>query len=404
MHLARLASMFAIGAILMTGCAPTGTAPSSAAPSASPSSGPTSYDVQVDSKSQAFNFQADAYFPNVLKAHPGDTIRFKNFDRGVPHTVTFGTMVDTAVASLEKQPSPAPNAAPPPPTPELFKLPRLITRTPPPTAPQAAAQPCFLASGEPPADVKTPCSKDQQTQKDFDGSQSYFNSGWLGQDQTFSLKLADTIKPGTYKYICLLHLDLMTGQLTVVDKSQPSDTQQQVKANADKQLNDYVAKLKPEVDAASKATADRAQAGVITSNPPSFQATLFAPKEISVPVGGSVSWTIFGPHTISFNVPQDAVGILTKGADGTVSTNLKALGPTGGPGQPAPPAPGSPAGPSPTVVDAGTWDGKGFLSSGLFRPAPPAVFAYKLTFTQAGTYPFRCVIHSDMEGTVKVGQ
>ena len=32
------------------------------------------------------------------------------------------------------------------------------------------------------------------------------------------------------------------------------------------------------------------------------------------------------------------------------------------------------------------------------------IFGYKLTFTQAGTYPFRCVIHPDMEGTVKVGQ
>jgi plastocyanin len=196
----------------------------------------------------------------------------------------------------------------------------------------------------------------------------------------------------------------MTGQLTVVDKSQAADTQQQVKANADKQQNDYVAKLKALVDASGKATADRAQAGVISSDPPSFQATLFAPKEISIPVGGSVSWTIFGPHTISFNVPQDAVGLLSKGADGTVSTNLKAFGPTGGPGQPPPPAPGSPGGPSPTVVDAGAWDGKGFHSTGLFRPAPPALFAYKLTFTQAGTYPFRCVIHTDMEGTVKVGQ
>ena len=400
MKVARLASMLAAGAIVVTGCTSASTAPSSA----TPVSGPTSYDVQVDNKSQAFNFQADAYFPNVLKVHPSDTIRFKNLDRGVPHTVTFGTMVDAAVASLAKQPSPGPNAPPPPPPAELLKLPRLVTRAPPPTAPQAAGQPCYLASGEPPADVKTPCTKDQQSQKDFDGTQSYFNSGWLAADQTFSVKLSDTIKPGTYSFICLLHLDLMTGQLTVVDKSQTADTQQQVKANADKQLNDYVAKLKPAVDASGKATADRAQAGVISSDPPSFQATLFAPKEISIPVGGSVSWTIFGPHTISFNVPQDAVGLLSKGADGTVSTNLKAFGPTGGPGQPPPPAPGSAAGPSPTVVDAGTWDGKGFRSSGLFRPAPPALFAYKLTFTQAGTYPFRCVIHSDMEGTVKVGQ
>ena len=403
MKIARLASMLAAGSLVVTGCTSGSTAPSSA----TPASAPTSYDVQLDNKAAAFNFQADAYYPNALKVHPGDTVRFKGLDRGVPHTVTFGTMVDAAVAALAKRPAPAPNAPPPPPPPELAKLGRLIVPGQPPVTRQAAAQQCYVASGEPPADAKTPCTKDQQSQKDFDGTQTYFNSGWLVPDQTFSLKLSDSVKPGTYSFICLLHLDLMTGQLTVVDKGQAADTQQQVKANADKQLSDQVAKLKPGVDASSKTTADRAQAGVLAQDAPGAQATLFAPKEISIPVGGSVNWTIFGPHTISFNVPQDAVGALTKGADGTVSVNLKALGPTGGPGQPPPPAPGTPPGPPPTapiVIDAGSWDGKGFRNSGLVVSFPPVLFGYKLTFTQPGAYPFRCVIHVDMEGTVKVGQ
>ena len=393
-----LVAMLAAGSVIVAACAPGGATPAA----------PATYDVQVDNKSQAFNFQATAYFPNALKVHPGDTVRFKAIDRGEPHTVTFGTMVDSAVASLAKRPAPAPNAPPPPPTPELAKLPRLIGGNPPALViSQPAAQPCFLASGEPPADAKTACSKDQQSQKALDGTQTFVNSGWLAPDQTFSLKLADTIKPGTYSFICLLHLDAMTGQLTVVDKGQAADTQEQVKTSADKQLVDLVAKLKGAVDASAKATADRAQAGVLTPDAQNAQATLFAPKEIALPVGGSVTWTILGPHTISFNVPQDAVGVLAKGPDGTVSLNPKALGPTGGPGQPPPPAPGAAPGPPPStpiVVDAGKWDGKGFHSSGLFLSFPPVLFAYKLTFTQAGTYPFRCVIHPDMEGTVKVGQ
>lgn len=393
-----LMSMLAAGSMIVAACAPGGATPAA----------PATYDVQVDSKSQAFNFQATAYFPNALKVHPGDTVRFKNIDRGEPHTVTFGTIVDAAVASLAKRPSPAPNAPPPPPPPELLKLPVLIGGNPPALAiSQPAAQPCFLPSGAPPADAKTACTKDQQSQKALDGTQTFFNSGWLVLDQTFSLKLADTIKPGTYSFICLLHLDTMTGQLTVVDKGQAADTQEQVKANADKQLSDLVAKLKGPVDLSAKATADRALAGVLSADVQNAQATLFAPKEIAVPVGGSVTWTILGPHTISFNVPQDAVGVLAKGPDGTVSLNLKALGPTGGPGQPPPQAPGAAPGPPPTtpiVVDAGTWDGKGFHNSGLFLSFPPVLFAYKLTFSQAGTYPFRCVVHPDMEGTVKVGQ
>ena len=40
------------------------------------------YDVQVDATTQAFNLVTFAYFPNELKAHPGDTVRFTSIDRG----------------------------------------------------------------------------------------------------------------------------------------------------------------------------------------------------------------------------------------------------------------------------------------------------------------------------------
>ena len=402
MKLRYFLAPFALASLVASACAPAATTGGGTSAAAA-----TTYDVQVDNKSSTFNFQATAYFPDSLKVHPGDTVRFKLVDRGEPHTVTFGTMVDAAVTSLAKRPSPAPNGPPPEETPELAKLPTLIGAPPALPVAQSAAQPCFLATGAPPADVKTACAKDQQTQKDFDGTQSFFNSGWLAPDQTFSLKLSDSIKPGTYSFICLLHRDTMTGQLTVVDKGQAADTLDALKGKSDKQLTDYVAKLKGAVDASSKATPDRAQAGVLTPDAQNIQAPLFAPKEISIPVGGSVTWTILGPHTITFNPPQDAVGTLSKAADGTVGLNGKALGPTGGPGQPPPPtgaAAAAPPPPGPIVIDAGKWDGKGFHNSGIFVSFPPVLFAYKLTFTQAGTYPFRCVIHPDMEGTVKVGQ
>ena len=399
MNLRHLVGAWAVGALVATACAPGGTGGGGGAA--------TTYDVQVDAKSSTFNFQATAYFPDSLKVHPGDTIRFKEVDRGEPHTVTFGTMVDAAIASLAKRPAPAPNGPPPAETPELAKLPVLIGDPPALPVAQSAAQPCYLASGAPPSDPKAACSKDQMTQKDFDGTQSFYNSGWLAPDQTFALKLSDSIKPGTYSFICLLHRDAMTGQLTVVDRGQAADPLDGLKGKSDKQINDLVAKIKPAVDASSKSTADRAQAGVLSQDVQNAQAPLFAPKEISIPVGGSVTWTILGPHTITFNTPQDAVGALMKGADGTVSLNGKALGPTGGPGQPPPPtgaAAAAPPPPGPIVIDAGKWDGKGFHNSGLFVSFPPVIFGYKLTFTQAGTYPFRCVIHPDMEGTVKVGQ
>ncbi len=72
--------------------------------------------------------------------------------------------------------------------------------------------------------------------------------------------------------------------------------------------------------------------------------------------------------------------------------------PAGGNG---PPPSGPP--PPPAIADAGTWDGTGFHSSGLVLSFPPALSGYKLTFTKAGTYSYRCLIHDNMEGTVKVG-
>jgi len=409
---------FALAAalIVLSGCTQTGTtsaSPSAATTTASPSPAAkaNTFDVQVDTKSPAFNLATTAYFPNALQAHPGDTVRFTSLDRGEPHTVAFGTLIDAAAAALAKQPPPGPNAPPPPDPPEIQKLPRLIIPpgpNGPPTVAQAAGQPCFVAKGDPPAAPKDPCPK--VTQPDFDGTQSLYNSGWLPDKAVFNVKLAETTKPGVYTFMCLLHQGGMTGQLTVVDKSQPVQPQDALKAKADAQLAKMVQGLQGPATAAAKNPADKAVAGSLAQDVQDGLVLQFGPKDLAIPVGGSVTWTVFGPHTVSFNGPQDAVGALIKDADGTVRLNPKAFAPQDGPGQPPPPAP-PPAGtppapppPGPIVIDSGPWDGKTFRSSGLFLSFPPVLFAYKVTFTQAGTYPFRCNLHPDMEGTVKVGQ
>ena len=271
---------------------------------------------------------------------------------------------------------------------------------------QAAAQPCFLASGAPPKSGA--CSKEQQTQVAFDGTQVFVNSGYLADKQVFALKLADSIKAGTYNFICLLHGAGMTGKITVVDKGQPAQTNDEVKAKATEQLNQKVQALQPGVDAAKGANAASAFAGIISEKAQDSQASAFAPTQLTIPVGGSVTWKVFGPHTISFNSPADAVGVLAKAQDGNFGLNLKAVGPVGWPGPPPPPAsaplPAPNAPPQTIPLSAPAWDGKGFHSSGLLLSFPPTFFSYKLTFAQAGTYPFKCLIHPDMEGTVKVGQ
>src|SRR5437764_492440 len=54
--------------------------------------------VEVDGKAPDFNSGFLAYFPKTVLAHPGETIAFHNNFSGEPHTVTFGTLADAALA------------------------------------------------------------------------------------------------------------------------------------------------------------------------------------------------------------------------------------------------------------------------------------------------------------------
>lgn len=357
---------------------------------------PNTYDVSVDMKASGLNLATTAYFPSEVTAHPGDTVRFTSVDRGEPHTVTFGALIDKLAPVLEKLPPGAPEPA------DAAKAPTLIAGEPPQLfVPQSAAQPCFLASGDPPA--KDACAK--ATQPDFDGTQAFYSSGYLPDAAVFTVKLSTSTKPGSYRFMCLLHRGAMTGTVTVVEGSKSAPAPATIKSNGDALLQKMVTGLKPATDGAFNLSGDKAVAGVGVQAVPNGFATIFAPKQAQIPVGGSVTWTVFGPHTISFNNPQDAVGALVKAPDGSWALNGKALAPSGWPGAPPPPAaaPGAPPPSAPIPVDAGRWDGKGFHSSGFILSFPPVLFSYKLTFTQAGTYKVVCLIHPDMEGTVKVG-
>ena len=119
-------------------------------------------------------------------------------------------------------------------------------------------------------------------------------------------------------------------------------------------------------------------AGSGSQNAQEAEITEFGPKKISIPVGGSVTWSIIGPHSLTFNSDKTNNDIRTVAPDGTVHINPKAIAPSNAPGEPPPsnsgPANGSSNGP-PTfkVVATKTWDGTGFLNTGVFtelvRPA-----------------------------------
>ena len=118
------------------------------------------------------------------------------------------------------------------------------------------------------------------------------------------------------------------------------------------------------------------------------------PSRRDVAAGEAVTWNLIGPHTISFNAPESAQVMLAEADDGLFHLSEEALAPAGY--EPPPPPEGEPEGPPPTV-DGGTFDGTGFLNSGILFDQP-----FTLVFSTAGTYEYICVIHPEMEGTVTV--
>lgn len=373
----------------------------------------TTATVQVDGDADGFDAFMIHYFPDNVTLHAGDTVKFKLKNSGEPHTVSTGGPIDALLKFVYDYCGPEGLKAakcqgqPPPDIDAKFndlnnKLPSLLPQGPG-DANQTAANPCFLTTGALPDN--TACPKADQPA--FDGTQAFYSSGWLSDSNDFVVKLSPDVKPGAYRFICLLHGPEMIETVNVVDKSAKADTADDVKARMGDQLKTYqdalsqpAADLKAfkgaddhgvKVDVQAEADADSIAAGVAE----------FGPDTISIPLGGTVSWKVNGFHTISFNAGEDAKSLRSVAADGSVHLNQKA----GAPAQTTPPefppntgGGGPPPDAPPTVFDGGTWNGDGFLSTGGFGDA-----VFKLTFSKAGTYQYKCLIHDGMEGTVKVG-
>lgn len=261
-----------------------------------------------------------------MTVHAGDTVAFKLTASGDPHTITLGKLIDAGLAAVKD-----PTAHEPP---ALAKLPNLL----PPDggdAPRSAARPCYIA-------------------------------------------------PGTYRYLCLFHRALMTGKITVVAGSKTTEAPMAAAQRGATELNALVAKLKPSADTMQPPPFAQALAGNLSQKVLNGEVNHFGSKSLSVPVGGSVTWLVLGPHTISFNPTQEAKGIRVNAPDGP-HLNQRLFAPAGGPGAPPPnpsappPAPNTP----PAIADGGTWDGNGFRNSGAILSFPPAAIGCKLTFSKA---------------------
>lgn len=368
-------------------------------------SGPQKLTVNVDGKADKFNGAFLSYFPNAVSARPGDTVEFKNVFTGEPHTVTMGKLVDTGLEAAKG----APPDGPPPAA--FGSLPTLIGEEGRPSVHQNAAQPCFLENANPPSDQENKaCAK--VAQPDFNGRQTYYNSGYLPEGKNFTVKLANDTTPGTYRYYCNLHGPDMSGSIEVKPVGSAVPAPAEVEKAGKAQLDAVVAKLAPAYEAAKSGKAPAPftgnLAGFASRDVQGASVNEFIPATISAKVNEKVSWTILGPHTISFNSPPDTSKQtpLTVGPDGTVQLVDEAFAPAGGPGQPQEPPPSGPPPtgppPAPKVIDGGRFDGTSFKSSGIVFSFPPQLYSYSLIFTKAGTYNYLCLIHPGMGGVVTV--
>ncbi|MDQ4131923.1 MAG: hypothetical protein M3179_01670, partial [Actinomycetota bacterium] len=361
--------------------------------------------VDVDGNTSAYNGSFIAYFPSEVTVRQGDTVEFKSIWRGEPHTVTMGTLVDRGLAAADQNP----DARDEPP--DLAKVPALLTEPPEVSVNQSAGQRCFLTTGDPPPSEA--CTETQQEQPDFDGAQTYYNSGFLADGDVFKVKLADDIAPGTYRYFCNLHRASQQGRITVVGAEGQRQTASQVKEAGEAQLNDMVAKVAPNAEALKTGTlppiVPAPEPGTVISGSgspevPEALVNEFGPKDFSIPVGGTVTWKDVGPHTVSFNSPVGPNDWITKMSDGMVQMKPEAFAPAGGPPV-TPPEPGTPPDPANLwkITDGGSWDGTGSRSTGIIPSFPPTLLGYKLTFTRAGTFNYICIFHPGMTGSIKVG-
>lgn len=356
--------------------------------------GPVTLPVSVDAMPDDFSASFFAYFPRQLSARPGDTVEFTSDFSGEPHTVAFGTLIDDALTAFAAVP-----AGQPQPQDVKDKLARIPSFFAPDATnldadPQpSAAQPCFVVSGLPPATEACPAGG----QPDFDGTQPFFSSGFLPDEATFSVRLSEDIAPGTYQFMCLVDRTEMTGQLTVVGPDEAVPSPAEVSEAGQREIDAAVAAIQPRADKVKAITAPPALAGAPeeegASAPPVTSTVNAFPDEVAIPAGGAVTWAVDGAHTIAFGSPEDARPLYAFDGEGVVRANKKGANPAGGPGMPSGASP-------PLVIDGGVYE-EGFRNSGLLVGSGDV--QYKLTFPTAGTYQYRCLFHTDMEGTVKVG-
>jgi plastocyanin len=397
---------------------------------AAPGEGGEERTVLVDYRHDEFASAFLRYYPSKVQVRPGDAVRFKQAWTGEPHSVTMGKVVDSmfevgerfekydseeeALAGGETPESIASFLSAAAPVPGMTAYSGFDIYQP-------GAQPCYVGAVEdvpkwsdPDTEQVDPaavCPEGGKVQPAFTGRQGLYNSGFIAPTgtsaNTFVVPVAEDAEPGTYRYFCNYHWTSMSGTIEVVAKDAAIPSQQAVSRQARTEIDrDAKVALSKVQEAQAKklgAKIDDLQLPLAgRTGDDAFAVTIneFLPRKITTRVGQKVTWTFDGiTHTVSFNVPK-YFPIFTVEKDGKVVRDPQSFEPVAWDVPPAPHQGDDGADePEPRHVDVGSWDGKGgFHSSGAFDPGE----TFAVTFTKPGSYPFACVLHPQMVGTLEV--
>lgn len=380
--------------------------------------------VQVDYRHDDFAAAFNAYFPKKLSVHPGQTVRFENSWSGEPHNVLLGRVVDDLFeySELFEQYESEEAARAGGVTDEVIdEVNATFARIPGMTVNgfdvyPPGAKPCFITKmsdvpaypmeGEKDDPAKTRCSEANSEQRPFTGRQALFNSGLIpfqGKNaNVFTMEIAEDATPGTYNYFCTYHWLDMSGTITVVPETKAIPSRSEVIAQARKEIEKMERPYVAQVRKATRGDFGNLRAPVAGLPVPEDAGYAwvneFYPGKVEAKAGEPVTWGVHGStHTISFNVPS-YFPVFAVNSRGDVVNDDRVDKPVGW--DVPEPVEVSDGGPPPArTVDVGKWDGgRAFRSSGLLFDGD----TFTVTFTKPGSYPYACLLHPAMIGTVKV--
>jgi plastocyanin len=326
-------------------------------PAASPTEAAT-FHVSVGYEDVAQAWEAESFFPRDITVNVGDRVVF-TMKSHEAHTITFNA---------------------PQPVPEPF-------------IPQAdhnlAANPVIFFSSPPtaPADPRNPVALTAT----FDGT-GYVNSGFLRkQGDSLTVSFA---APGTYKVLCLLHSESMSGTITVNAPGSARPTSDQVyQAMAVRQVNDAKARaaalLKKVATVPPVTRPDGTRSFMVYAGLGSVQDGIdymrfVGGEQLSIKVGDSVTYDMSrnskgAPHTVTFlSGTEDPDLVIPQPQDQgppKLLLNPKVLMPA-----PLPPGP---------------FDGTSYYNSGLMLSGGPTPQSFTVTYTKPGTFKYQCIFHDD---------